>query len=348
MTAAGIALYAGNAKADDATLTAATIVYQDLHSDTRAEVESGDLEGAVEQLTSGDYEAHETLLGARIPIVKDLQLRQTGLVDYGNDFDSDGDDTEGSFDTNVFYSISDEFRVGAGGGADFPSDDWIAHGNFGYFGELLNTQLDVLHHDASSYPVDGRGYASVLFPNKFYVSAGKSEELNFFNILGYIGGKGEFNLREMNSVNAEDQSSRHKLVLTWNSTKDRGCYDFFNHFEAGVEGYLDMLHGMWDPTIGFVPVLSNYGEYGIELDFKQNSANIGGGVMLAYNPDNAGTFVELGSDYSYTEETDDGDVSVTMTVGADLDLITGMASITQEVTEPETRFWVYLGKDMEL
>jgi len=334
---------------DTNAITAGTIVYDDNHSDTLIEFEHNDLELAVEHITTEDYTGHRTMLGLRTGDLSGFELRQTGILDYGADLDSDGSDLEGAFNTNAFYTPPNtDLRFGVGGGASFPDKDWAAHGNLTYTGNVLHTSVDLLHHENGIYPIDSRGFASILLKNGFYLSLGKAEGANLFGITGYVGGPGEFNAMIKNWANYQDRSSRHTAMFTWNSTKGRGTYEFQNNLWTGPDGAWDLMGGAYDPTIGWAPMLAHYGEYGLLLGFRQNEAAMGGGALFAFNPGNRGNFLELGVDYNRLLADGDNDVTATLNLGTELGPISAMASIKQEVTEPETQFWIYFGHKFDL
>jgi len=338
---AGILAIPATAHATD--LTTEAMAMPDLHADARIEVENDGLEAAVEQITDNDYDSHSTILGIRSPDLAGFQLRQTGILEYGA-----GQDTTGGFKTNLLYTIpGTELRIGVGGGAHFPDMDWIAHGNFSYSGDIFKTSVDVLHHENGEYPADGRGFARMLLPNGFYLSAGKAEGPNIFNAIGYVGGEGDFNAIMRNWLNYDNLSSKHDVMLMWNSVKGKGFYDFQTNFWTSPDGVWDMLRGNYDPTIGWAPMLNMLGEYCVQVQASQNTGGVGGMAMFAYNPDNAGNFFEIGGRYRHNFEGDD-EATVMLNAGTDLGPLVVIAGMTADVMDGNLAAWLYLGKTFEM
>jgi hypothetical protein len=336
--AAGIMLYAADSEADDGELSTETLVESDMSSDTRVEYKGNGLETAVEQFTDGDYDDHTTLFGFRTPQIDGAQLRLTGRVDYGEETD-----TNGGFAGNLVYDLPDErFRIGAGGGAA-TSDDWTGHASFRYIGDLLHANWNVLHHEEEEWPVDARGYASVLLPSGPYASLAKCEGPNMFGMLGHIGGKGKFNARSRNWVDFDDGSSKHDVMLTWNSTKDRGSYEFQNRFWTNVEAEWDHLDGHYDPTIGFPPMLGMYGEHDLEVRFSQDASGMGGGASFAWDPDNRKNMAQIGIDYRHNFHDEDV-LSAEFITGANLDGYLLFAGVKTDTLNKELEGTIYVGK----
>jgi hypothetical protein len=338
---AGILAIPATAHATD--LTTEAMVMPDLHADARIEVENDGLEAAVEQITDNDYDSHSTILGIRSPDLAGFQLRQTGILEYGA-----GQDTAGGFNTNLFYTITPaKLRLGIGAGAHFPETDWITHGNISYLGEIVRVSADVLHHENGEYPADGRGFARMLLPNGFYLSAGKAEGANLFNAIGYVGGEGSFNAIMRNWFNYDNLSSKHDLMLMWNSVKGKGFYDFQTNFFTSPDGVWDMLQGNYDPTIGWAPLLDMLGEYCVQIQASQNTGGVGGMAMFAYNPNNAGSFIEIGGRYRHNFDAED-DIELMLNAGTDLGPLVVMAGTTADVRGGNLAAWVYLGKMFDL
>ncbi|MBI5881468.1 hypothetical protein HZB90_05030, partial [archaeon] len=324
---AGIIAMPAMAHADN-SLTTEAMVMPDLHADARVGVTHDGLEAAVEQVTDDDYDNHSTILGIRTPDLAGFQLRQTGILEYGA-----GRDTTEGFNTNLFYTITPvKLRLGIGAGAHFPETDWITHGNISYLGEIVRVSADVLHHADGEYPADGRGFARMLLPNGFYLSAGKAEGPNIFNAIGYVGGEGSFNAIMRNWFNYDNLSSKHDLMLMWNSTKGKGFYDFQTNFFTSPDGVWDMLQGNYDPTIGWAPLLDMLGEYCMQIQASQDSNGVGGMAMFAYNPNNAGNFLEIGGRHRHNFEGDD-EATVMLNAGTDLGPLVVMAGTTADVRD---------------
>jgi hypothetical protein len=350
IVAAATALSPGNAEAeetqpteDPVSLTAEAMVLPDLHADVRIEVEHDGLEAAVEQITDNDYDGHSTILGIRSPDLAGFQLRGAGVIEYGA-----GQDTIGGFNTNLLYSIADtDLRVGVGGGAHFPDMDWIAHGNFSYFGDIVRLSADVLHHEDGMYPADGRGYVGFLLPNGFYLSAGKAEGSQLFNIIGYVGGQEGFNAIMRNWFNYDNLSSKHDVMLMWNSVKGKGFYDFQTNFWTSPDGVWDMLQGNYDPTIGWAPMLNMLGEYCVQIQASQNNGGVTGMAMFAFNPGNAGNFFEVGGRYRHNFNAED-DIELMLNAGTDLGPLVVTAGTTADVMDGNLAAWIYLGKTFEM
>ncbi|MBU0461640.1 MAG: hypothetical protein KJ574_03570 [Nanoarchaeota archaeon] len=339
--AAGIAAYAPETRADDTTqLTAETRVVDDLSSDTRIEVEHEGLEAAVEHLTNDDYTGHQTLLGLRTPQLGNFELRQTGFIEYGKDTDADGAETEGAFNTNLFYTIpSIDLRIGVGGGAQFPDNDFITHLNLRYWGDLIRVIAGGMY-DSAREEFDGRGFASIM-AGQFYLGVGKAAGPNLVGYIGLLSGKGGFSAGAVNYANYEEASSSHDMFFTWNSTYGRDGMDFQLNLDTGADGWKDFL---FDPTVGWKPWLNKYGEHSLDLNFHQNPDGMGGAILYAFNPDNAGSFLQIGAGYDHTESTDDHDVTATFAVGTDLSGVILMASTSTEVTEREWNVLLHIGK----
>ncbi len=345
LAAATIALSPG-VKAEEATpstISAEEFVTSDFSTDTRIELEHSGLEAAVEHFTGPDFDDHSTAIGVRTPELHGFQLRQTGIMSYGADTEENG-----GFASNLVYAIpGTDLRIGAGGGAHFPDQDWLAHGTFGYFGDVLHTNLGVFHHEGGEWPVDGRGYASILVPGGFYMSAGKCEGPNLFAMLGYIEGEGGFNVRNRNWLDLESLGSRHDVMLTWNSSRDRRSYEFQNRFWTNVEGEWDMLDGHYDPTIGFAPLLGMYGEYDVELRFNQDQSGMGGGASFAYNPGNRNSMVQFGIDYRHNFHDEDC-LTMDLIAGVNLDGWLVFAGATADILNQDIAGLVYVGKWFDL
>jgi hypothetical protein len=207
--------------------------------------------------------------------------------------------------------------------------------------------MSIMHHEGGEWPVDGRGYASILLPDGFYMSAGKCEGPNLFGILGYIEGKGGFNVRNRNWADLKEGSSRHDVMLTWNSARDRGSNEFQNRFWTNAEGEWDFLDGHYDPTIGFAPVLAMYGEHALEMRFRQDDSGIGGGATFGYNADNKGNMFQAGIDYRHNFEGDDS-VKGNFLVGTDVNGIGVFTGLTADLSDKNITAWVYVGKWFDL
>ena len=340
IAAASIALSPVNAEAEEArTISAEEYVTSDLSTDTRAEYTGDGLEAAVEHFTDPDFDDHSTTLGLRTPAFHGFQLRQTGILSYGADTELNG-----GFASNLVYTIpGTALRIGAGGGAHFPDQDWTAHGTFAYFGDVLQTDLGIFHHDSADWPVDARGYASILVLGGFYLSVGKCEGPNMFGMLGYIEGEGGFNVRNRNWLDLSDLGSRHDLMLNWNSSRGRGAYEFQNRFQTNVDGEWDMLDGHYDPTIGFAPSLALFGEYGVELRFSQDSAGMGGGASFAYNPGNRGNLIQAGMDYRHNFDSEDS-LTANVMAGTDINGTLLFVNATADILNQDISAWVYVGR----
>jgi len=345
--AAGVmALTPAPAQAEEAntSLYADIMVTEDLHSDVMVSVDHRDLEAAVQHITDDDYDTHATILGLNTPEFHGLRLRQTGMIEYGED-----SETNGSFNTSAFYSIPDtDLRLSVGGGGAFPSNDWMVRGGLGYFDEVLNAAFEVLHHESSGQDLDFRGYAGFLLDNGFYLSVGKGEGTNLYNSIGYIGGPGEFNAFIRNWLDYSDMSSKHSAQFTWNSTRGRGTWEFHNQFQTGTDGLRDFLT-TWDPTLGRAPFLVNYGEYGLLFTFAQDPEGLGGSAQFGYNPgtDFAHGFLQLTVGHRHNYNADD-DTTLTMDTGVDIDPALIGIGVTAHIPSGEFDGWAYAGFDFDL
>ena len=325
------------ARADETNLTAETMIFNDFHSDTRVEIESDGLEAAVEQITNDDYTWHQTLFGLRTPQLGGFELRQTGILQYGADLDGNGEETEGAFNTNLLYTIPDtNFRLGVGGGILFPARDFITHVNAQYWGEALRITAGGMY-DSARGEFDARGFVS-LFASPIYVSLGKAAGPNFINRFGLVQGVGQFNAGIINVINYETLASSHSLFMTWNSTYDQGAMDFKTNLFAGADGLSDFV---FDPTIGWAPLLNMFGEHSISFDLSQSRSRIDGSVLFAYNPNNAGSFIEAGAGYGREYSTNDNDVTTTLNVGTGLGPVNVAIGTKTELTERELSLWLY-------
>lgn len=334
LATAGIA--APEARADETKLTAETMVFGDLHSDTRLEIESDGLEAAVEDITTPDYTGHQIMLGFRTPQFGGFELRQTGMIDG---FDSNGDGAEGALNTNLLYTIEDtDFRLGVGGGILFPAYDFITHVNAQYWGDALKVVAGGMY-DSARGEFDARGFVS-LFGSPVYMSLGKAAGPNLLNRFGLVQGVGQFNAGVINVVNYETLASSHTLFLTWNSTYDQSAMDFRTNLFTAADGLGDFV---FDPTIGWSPMLNMFGEHSLSFDLIQNRSRIDGSVLFAYNANNAGTFIEVGAGYGREYATRDNDVTATVNLGTALGPINVAIGTKTEITEHEFGLWLYAG-----
>lgn len=333
LTAAGI-LYSGNSNAEDKTkVTAETMLLEDLSTDTRLEIEREGLQAAVEQKT-GD--AYQTLVGFRTPKFKGLEFRQTGILEYGEDFN-------GAFNSNLFYDIpKTKLRVGVGGGASFPDNDFITHANLSYSGDKLTTVWDLLY-DSQSNTFDGRGFASADF-GPFYVSIGKAKGSKLVSYAGKANKNGFSTVIE-NRYDYSDNSSLHALIFNWNSTYDNKELDFEINLNTAGDGLDDFL---FDPTIGWKPMFNKYGEYGIALAVVRDDNQLDGSVSFACNPDNKSDFfVEAGLGYTYDYEEDD-DVNASLTLGTKLGPVDVVMGTKASFIERDLSLWFMASSSFDI
>jgi len=324
------------ARADEPKLTAETMVYGDLHSDTRVEAEDRGLEVAVEDVTTQDYTGHQISFGVRTPQTAGFELRQTGMIDG---FDSNEDGAEGALNTNLLYTIPDTgFRLGIGGGILFPAYDFITHVNAQYWGDALRVSAGGMY-DSARGEFDARGFVS-LFGSPVYMSLGKAAGPNLLNRFGLVQGVGQFNAGVVNVVNYETLASNHSLFLTWNSTYDQSAMDFRTNLFTAADGLGDFV---FDPTIGWNPMLNMFGEHSLSFGLVQNSSRIDGSVLFAYNPGNAGTFIEVGAGYGREYATGDNDAMATLNLGTRIGPVNVAVGTKGEITERDFGLWVYAG-----